>query len=45
MESLGISLKRIGLHLSELMAVMEDREVQRLNLELLPLQPSRKSGQ
>ena len=30
---------------SEMMEVMEDREVWRLNLELLPPQPSRKSGQ
>ena len=28
-----------------MMEVMEDREVWRLNLELLPPQPSRKSGQ
>ena len=32
---------RLGLHSSEMMEVMEDREVWRLNLELLPLQPSR----
>ena len=30
---------------SEMMEVMEDREVWRLNLELPPPQPSRKSGQ
>ena len=44
---------RLGLRPSEMMKVMEDREVWRLNLELLqllhlellPLQPSRKSGQ
>ena len=36
---------RLGLHPSEMMEVMEDREVWRLNLELLPPQPSRKSGQ
>ena len=30
---------------SEIIKVMEDREVWRLNLELLPPQPSRKSGQ
>ena len=35
----------LGLRPSEMMEVMEDREVWRLNLELLPLQPSRKSGQ
>ena len=29
---------------SEMMEVMEDREVWQLNLELLPQQPSRKSG-
>ena len=37
--------KRLGLHSSEEMDVMEDREVWRPNLELLPPQPSRKSGQ
>ena len=36
---------RLGLHPSEMMKVMEDREVWRLNLKLLPPQPSRKSGQ
>ena len=36
---------RLGLRPSEMMDVMEDREVWRLNLELLPPQPSRKSGQ
>ena len=36
---------RLGLHSSKMMEVMEDREVWRLNLELLPRQPSRKSGQ
>ena len=36
---------RLGLHPSEMMEVMEDREVWRLNLELLPPQPSLKSGQ
>ena len=30
---------------AKMMEVMEDREVWRLNLELLPPQPSRKSGQ
>ena len=34
----------LGLHASEMMEVMEDREVWRLNLELLPSQPSRKAG-
>ena len=33
---------RWGLHPSEIMEVMEDREVRRLNLELLPPQPSGK---
>ena len=33
---------RLGLRPSEMMGVMEDREVWRLNLELLPPQPSRK---
>ena len=37
--------KRLGLRLSKMMEVMEDREVCLLNLELLPPQPSRKSGQ
>ena len=36
---------RFGLHPSEMMDVMEDCEVLRLNLELLPPLPSRKSGQ
>ena len=36
---------RLGLHPSEMMNVIEDREVWRLNLELLPPQSSRKSGQ
>ena len=36
---------RLGLRPSKMMEVMEDREVWRLNLELLPPQPSRKSGQ
>ena len=34
-----------GLHRSEMMDVAEDREVWRLNLELLLQQPSQKSGQ
>ena len=36
---------RLELRPSEMMEMMEDREVRRLNLELLPPQPSRKSGQ
>ena len=36
---------RLGLRPSEMMEVMEDRKVWWLNLELLPPQPSRKSGQ
>ena len=36
---------RLGLRPSKMMEVMEDREVWRLNLELLPPQPSQKSGQ
>ena len=36
---------RLGLRPSEMIEVVEDREVWRLNLELLPPQPSRKSGQ
>ena len=36
---------RLELRPCEMMKVMEDREVWRLNLELLPSQPSRKSGQ
>ena len=35
---------RLGLQLSEMMDVMEDREVWRHNNELLPPQTSRKSG-
>ena len=42
-ENLGWN--RLGLRPSEMMEVMEDREVWRLNLELLPPQPWRKSGQ
>ena len=37
--------KCLGFHPSEMMDVIEDREVWRLNFELLPPQPSRKSGQ
>ena len=36
---------RLELHPSKMMDVVEDREVWRLNLKLLPPQPSRKSGQ
>ena len=36
---------RLGLRPSEMIKVMEDCEVWRLNLELLPTQPTRKSGQ
>ena len=36
---------RLGLHPSEMMDVMKDREVWWLNLELHPPQTSRKSGQ
>ena len=36
---------RLGLHPSEMMEVMEDREGLQLILELLPPQPLRKSGQ
>ena len=36
---------RLGRHPSEMMEVMEDREVWRPNLELLPPKPSQKSGQ
>ena len=35
----------LGFRPSEMMEVTEDREVFRLNFELLPPQPSRKSGQ
>ena len=42
-ENLGWN--RLGLHPGKMMNVKEDREVWRLNLELLPSQPSRKSGQ
>ena len=35
----------LGFHPREMMEVMEDRKVWRLNLELLPPLPSRKSGQ
>ena len=40
-----IGWNRWGLHPSEMMDVMEDREVWLLNLELLPPQPTRKSEQ
>ena len=36
---------RLGFHPSEMMGVMKDREVWRINFELLPPQPSRKSWQ
>ena len=36
---------RLGHHLSKLMEVMQDCEVWWFTLELLPPQPSRKSGQ
>ena len=36
---------RLGFRPSKMMEVMEDREVWRLSLEVLPPQPSRKSGQ
>ena len=42
-EDLGWNRK--GFYPSEMMDVMEDHEVWRLNLEQLPPQPSRKSGQ
>ena len=35
---------RLGLHQSEMRNVMEDREVWRLNLELLPCNPHKKAG-
>ena len=35
---------RLGLRPSEMMEVMEDREVWRLNLELLPRNPHGKAG-
>ena len=35
---------RLGLYSSEMVQVIKDREVWLLNLELLPPQPSRKSG-
>ena len=40
----NIVWNRLGLRPSEAKEVVEDREVWRLNLELLPPQPSRKSG-
>ena len=40
----GLGWNRLGLHPSEMMEVMEDREVWWLNLELLPPQPLRKIG-
>ena len=44
MESDGIGWNRLGLRPSEMMEVMEDREVWRLNLELCPRNPHRKAG-
>ena len=41
----GTGGNRWGLYPSEIMDMMEDREVWRFHLELLPSQPSRKSGQ
>ena len=35
---------RLGLHPSEMQSALADREVRQVNLELLPSQPSRKSG-
>jgi len=35
-----IGWNRLGLHPSEMLEVMADRDVLRLNLDLLPLQPS-----
>ena len=40
----GLGWNRLGLSLSEMKEVVEDRDVWRLNLELLPPRPSRKSG-
>ena len=40
----GLGWNRLGLSLSEMKEMVEDRDVRRLNLELLPPQPSRKSG-
>ena len=40
-----IGWNQMGFHQIEMMDVMEDREVWRLNLEMLFPQPSRKSGQ
>ena len=40
----GLAWNRLGLNLSEMKEVVEDRDVWRLNPELLPPRPSRKSG-
>ena len=37
-------MESLGLHPSEIMDVMEDREERQLNLKLLFPQPSRKAG-
>ena len=42
MEDIGCN--RLGLYPSEMQSVLVDREVWQLNLELLPQQPSKKSG-
>ena len=39
-----VGWNRLELHPSEMMEVMEDRDVWRFNFELLPPQPSRKAG-
>ena len=39
-----ITLRILGFNPSEMMDVMEDREVWRLNLELLPRKPHGKAG-
>ena len=40
----NLGWKRLGFFPNKMIDVMEDREVCRLNLELHPPQPSRKSG-
>ena len=43
--TMSLIIFRLGLHPSEMMNVIENREGWQLNLELLPPQPSQKSGQ
>ena len=43
-ESIALKMESLGISPSKMVKVMEERKVWRLNLELLPPQTSRKSG-